>query len=91
MQSRADWADTLKQLRQNGEVILLQAVSNLQTTFTHDTVTLIAPNKSVHDLLTKNREKLGGAIIKLKQSETREITTEQKLKNMFGDKIKIEN
>jgi len=90
MQSQTTWANTLKSLRENNETLVLTAVSNLQTIFTHDTITLITPNQSIHDILKKHQDKLGNVIIKLKKQETHELTTEQKLKNLFGEKLRIE-
>ena len=80
----------LKRLREENEVIILSAVSNIQTIFTHDTITLITPNQSVFEILKKHQEKLSPAIIKLKNQESKILTKEQKLKNLFGEKLKIE-
>jgi len=86
MQSREQWAIILKRLRESNETVILAAVSNLQTIFTHDTITLIAPNKTTFDILNKYAVKLAPALIKLKTTETQQLTIEQKLKNLFGDK-----
>ena len=90
MESKTNWANTLRRLRETNDTILLSAVSNLQTIFTHDTITLIAPNKSIYDILTKYQTKLGPVTIKLKNQTKQELTIEQKLQNLFGDKLKIE-
>jgi len=88
--SQATWVNVLKQLREGGDVVLLSAVSNLSVVFTHETITVVAPNKSMYEFLTKNTAKLGGAIIKLKTAAQKELTVEQKLKGLFGEKLKVE-
>jgi len=89
MQSQSEWANILKVLRET-DPVLLGVVSNIQTVFTHETITIIATNKGVFDILNKNADKLGGAIIKMKKQEKAGLTLEQKLRGLFGDKLKIE-
>jgi len=88
MQTRDQWANILKDLRQTDQS-LLTAIENIPVSFTHDTIILTAPNKSVYDMLVKNNERLGNAIIKIKSHEKDTMTIEQKLRPLFGDKLEI--
>jgi len=91
METRNQWAITLKNLRETGDCVILGAVQNVQTIFTHDNIIIITPNKSSFDMLTKYREKLGGnVVIRMKKTEDAELTIEQKLVQIFGDHLKIE-
>ena len=91
MQTREQWATTLKELREQEEHVLLGILSDIPVTFTHDTITIIAPNKSTFDILEKHRDALGAQVIlKLKKHEEKILTTEQKLRNLFGDKLAVD-
>ena len=90
METRNTWAETLKRLRESGELVLLGVLGNLPVTFTHESITITAPNKGVYDMLFKNQKTLGDVQIKLKSAEHRNLTVEQKLQHLLGDKLKIE-
>ena len=98
METREIWAHILKFLRENGENILLSAISNLQIIFTRETITIISPNSAVYDLLIKHQSifdtyagKSGLVNIKkVTKQEKPQMTLEQKLAKIFGDKLIIE-
>jgi len=93
METRDAWSNTLKNLRQSGDTILLSALSNIQAIFTHDTIVLLATNKGVFEILNQNKEKLkpNNITLEIKQKKHYEeaLTTEKKLLNFFGDKITV--
>ena len=93
METRDKWIKVLKTLRESGEVVLLNAVSNVQTTFTHDTITIITQNQTTYEILKKQKSLLEKhvdpvhLVIKMKQTNTLgTLTIEQKLAKIFGDK-----
>ena len=92
METRKIWAGILKKLRESGESAVFAAVSNLPVVFTHESITLITTNKAVFDLLDKNQSVFGSELvrIKLKNKEKQDSSIEQKLINLFGDKLEIE-
>jgi len=95
METRDLWASTLKRLREStddGARFLLALVSNIPVSFTHDQIILTAPNKSTADILEKNRTGFGVEclVIRLRPSTERTLTTEEKLKNFFGENVVIE-
>ena len=91
VQTQDEWVQVLKTLRERDESILHGIVSNLQIIFTHDTITLVAPNRGVAEILEKNRAALASDKIKIRLREKPEknITLEQKLANLFGDKYTV--
>ena len=97
METREIWAHVLKCLRENNEHVLLSALSNLAVIFTHDSITIIAANRSILDLLLKHKDVLNKYAgkkelinIKLIKQDKKEMTLEQKLAKIFGDKLVVE-
>ena len=85
------WANVLKRVRESGDEILLSILSNLFVTYTTEAIILTAPNKGIYEILEKNRDKLGCDLIqiKLKKPDDKDLTTEQKLVNLFGEKLEL--
>jgi len=96
MQTRELWICALKKLRETNEVVLLNAVSNVHTTFTHDTIIITAPNQTAFEIIKKHLNILkqytnNTAIeIKVKPEQKFSLTLEQKLEKIFGDKYNKE-
>jgi len=92
------WAKVLKGLRENGESVLFGACSDLRDIeFTTDFVIITVYNESVYAILKKHLTTLnkyaGGAYIELHlaKKDIDKTRTIEKLKELFGDKLKIEN
>ena len=91
------WAKVLKSLRENGESVLFGACSDLgDIEFTSDCVIITAHNESVYAILKKHLPTLnkyaGGPYIDLKlaKKDTYKTDVIEKLKELFGDKLKVE-
>ena len=97
LKTREIWAQVLKKLRENNEQILLSSISNLQVIFTRESITIIVLNKTIYDLLIKNKyifDKYTGKkdliVIKMTKQEKKQLTLKQKLEKIFGDKLVVE-
>jgi len=97
LKTREIWAQVLKKLRENNEQILLSSISNLQVIFTRESITIIVLNKTIYDLLIKNKyifDKYTGEkdliVIKMTKQEKKQLTLKQKLEKIFGDKLVVE-
>ena len=90
METRDKWANTLKMLREREEHVLLSAVSNLSVSFTHDSIILTASNQSVFEILKDNKNLLPPETkIKRREKSERTKSVEQKLRDIFGNKLEI--
>ena len=91
------WANVLKKLRENKEPVLLGACSDPDDIeFTRDYINLTTYNESVFMLWQKYLDTLnkyaGGDYIRvfLKKRADRNNKTVEKLREIFGDKLKVE-
>ena len=92
METREQWAAILKRLRETGEHVLIGVLSNLTVTFTHDTITIIAPNQGIFNMLVKYKDTIDcdTVFFRLKISEEKNLTIEQKLQYLFGEKLEVD-
>ena len=93
METRSEWAQILKRLRDAGEDVILSVISNLDVTFTHDAINVYTEVKSTYDMLSRNIAVFGSSLVKLHhrpKSKDAHITTEQKLSNLFGERLFVE-
>ena len=96
METREIWAKVLRVLREKNDQFLLAALSDLQIVFTHDSITITASNPGVFEILKKYQAALdsyagkeGLIKIRLQQKTPAAKTVEQKLGEIFGDKLEI--
>ncbi|MCL2228280.1 MAG: hypothetical protein FWC00_00455 [Firmicutes bacterium] len=93
METRSDWAQILKRLRDASEEVILSVISNLDVTFTHDAINIYVEVKSTYDMLVKNQAVFDSDKVKIHyrpKSKNAHITMEQKLGNLFGDRLFVE-
>jgi len=89
------WANVLKSLRGNNETLLHAVCSDVSVDFIDEYIFISTCNDGALKLLTKHLALLnkyaGGDYIKLVKPETHcpQNSTAEKLKKVFGDKLKI--
>ena len=90
METQRDWAKTLRSLRENGNDFLLNAISNVPISFTHDTIIMHAPNESIAELVNRKKELFPENLkIRLPHHEQKIETMEQKLQKLFGERLEV--
>jgi hypothetical protein len=90
METQTQWADTLKNLRESGETVLISAISNLPVSFTHDTIFLTVQNPAVRSLIEKNFNQMPSNLILKGGKQTPKMAITEKLQKLFGEKLNIE-
>ena len=96
LETQKIWGNILKAIRDEGDVTLLSATSDVVVTFTHDMIRLVVGSRTVYTLLNKYKFKLDKVAgnsnivhIVLEQKHERMKTLEEKLCEMFGDKLVV--
>lgn len=91
------WANVLKKLRENNEIVLMTVCSDLSDIeFTNDNIIINTNNETTYSMLNKYLKTLnnyaGGDIININLYKKQKANTQyiEKLTKMFGKKIKVE-
>jgi len=90
------WGNVLKKLRENDEAVLIGACSDLRDIeFTNELINITAHNDTVYGILKKYIDVLnkyaGGQYIQVMPPKKKgNKQTIEKLRELFGDKLKVE-